>query len=541
MSAVAHAAPVAAAHPEPPRAAEGVRPRAGGTTIKVPLRLVVGAQYADAALSTYVKVAALALRREGCTAKVIRIAEFLGTSKSSVERGLRPLINPDPVDGLVEIPTVRRTLRGGTGESAYRVTRPLGDDERFVLIPVRAAEALTPRLLRLYALIAYAVARGVPVTVAELGEMLYHHSGDKKGRHLTEGSARRLVRQLEATGWITVHDREGHQGRHAYEAHRHPLHTVPEAVTTTAVEPAADEQLALWGDGSPLIHDGSGPSDHDGSLATEEDLETDRPEKTGLAGGIRRRRTTATSARDERAAVVDTFGRRTGLHLTRAAWRTVWQVLDPVRPDLAALSGWEWERVVADVLRRLADDTPERLRDRLQRRSAPMRPIDSLDTGGWQSFARWLIGAGMVRHGCEDPDCETGTRWSTQTDCPVCTLRHETATAKAQQEAELAAIDRRLAARREQRQARATDDDVGGQEQHRPVTGPAYGPPPPPPGGDPPHAPAAPAHVGPPPGSGGWRGLVVRERPHDASVAFRERWRGVHAHHLPDPARPATA
>src|ERR1041385_2557873 len=199
MSAVARAACPAAPHSQPPSAAEGAHARAGGASIKVPLRLVVGAQYPDAALSTYVKIAALALRPEGCRAKVAVIAEYLGMSKSAVERGLKPLIREDMVDGLVEVPTVRKTASGGTGESAYRVTRPLTDGELWVRIPVPAGEALTPRLLRLYALLAYATARRIPVTVAELGEQLRHHTGKRAGTHLGERQARRLVDKLEAT------------------------------------------------------------------------------------------------------------------------------------------------------------------------------------------------------------------------------------------------------------------------------------------------------------------------------------------------------
>lgn len=501
MSAVAHAALPAAPHPQPPSAAEGARPRAGGHTIKVPLRLVVGAQYPDTALSTYVKIAALSLRPEGCTAKVSVIAGYLGTSKSSVERGLRPLIGPDLVDGITEIPTVRRTLPGGTGESAHRVTRILAAGELWVRIPIRAAEALSPRLLRLYALLAYATARRVPVTAAELAEMLYHHTGGKAGVHLSERQVRRLITELEATGWLTVHRREGERGRHAFETHRHPLHSVPATITAAVTEPAGDEQLALWDTEPAVIHDGSGPGDHDGSLATEEDLSTDRRGETEQAGGIRRRRPHVTSAR-EHTTVVDTFGRRRGLHLTRTAWQAVWHVLDPVREELTGLTAWEWQRVVTDVLRLLTDDRPERLRDRLQRRSAPMKPLspdyerwlktqDPHPNERWRSFARWLIGAALIRHGCEDPDCETGTRWSTGTACPVCALRHETATAKAQQEEQAAATDRRLAARRPQRRTQTTTHNDEHQEQHATATSPVHEPTPAPPATSPAPAPAA--------------------------------------------------
>lgn len=306
MSAVALAATPAAPHPQPHTAAAGARSRGGGLTVKVPLRLVVGAQFPDAALSVYVKVKALALRPEGCTAKVTTLADYLGMSKSAVERGLKPLVQPDIIDGLVEVPTVRRTKRGGTGESAHRVTRPLVDGELWVRIPVRAAEALTPRLLRLYALLAYSTARRIPVTVAELGEMLHHHTGKRASEHLGERQARRLVDELEESGWLTVHRREGQHGRHAYETRRHPLRAVPAA----GGEPAAAEQLALWDTAAPVIHDGSGSDLGDGSLASKEDHLTDRRDETQVVVGIRRRRGTgSTPRRPVDNSVPDTFGR----------------------------------------------------------------------------------------------------------------------------------------------------------------------------------------------------------------------------------------
>ncbi|MDX3455087.1 hypothetical protein PV396_24620 [Streptomyces sp. ME02-8801-2C] len=475
MSAVARAALPAAPHPQPHRAAEGAPARAGGAPIKVPLRLVVGAQYPDAALSTYVKIAALALRPEGCTAKVAVIAGYLGTSKSTVERGLRPLIGPDLVDGITEIPTVRRTMSGGTGESAHRVTRPLTAGELWVRIPVRAAEALSPRLLRLYALIAYAVVRGIPVTLTELSEMLYHHSGKKKGQHLSESSARRLVRSLETTGWITVHDREDHQGRHAYEAHRHPLHALPVPAPVVVREPQADEQLALWEGESPVIHDGSGPGDHDGSLATEEDLGTDRRGETKLGGGIRRRRgdrkwvaapvdnpVPDTFASGDRVLRTDTHTSPSPTVADRAPYTgpglqlspRVWRVLVPVHHELAALSPFVL-RKIAHALGALLDEgtDEQRLTGRLERRYATTTEIHDI--------GRWLLGAALIRHGCGNPACETGTIWDTGADCELCATNRRAAAARAQRDAELTARELEMAAQRQARLHAVDDQAVG--------------------------------------------------------------------------------
>ena len=458
MSAAALAATPAAPHPEPLRAAAGARPRDVGTTVRVPLRLVVGAQYPDVALSTYVKVKALALRPEGCTARVIRLAEYLGMSKSAVERGLRPLTRPDIVDGITEVPTVRRTARGGTGESAHRVTRPLAKDELWVQIPVRTAEALSTRLLRLYALLAYSTARRIPVTVAELGEMLYHHTGKKAGECLGERQVRRLVDELEATGWLTVHRREGEQGRHAYETHRHPLHAVPAA----AEEAPEAGQLALWDGESPAIDDGSGPGDLDGSLASKEDLQIHRPEKTQLGGGIRRRRSDGEwGAPSVDNPVRDTFGRPVlglrpdagpagpGTAAGRPAYTgpalqlspRIWRVLAPVHHELPGIRTYLLRRIAREIGAQL--DAPggseDRLTDRITRRYATTSTI--------RDIGRWLLGAALVRHGCGRPDCETGIIWPTGADCELCAVNRQTATARALRAVELAASEERAAAR----------------------------------------------------------------------------------------------
>lgn len=401
MSAVA--APRTAAHaaaapcPQPPRAATGARPRSGGgLRVRVPLRLVVGAQYRDAALSVYIKVAALAMRPEGCTAKVSVLAEYLGLSKSVAERGLKDLSNPDERDGLVEVITTRRTLPGGRGQSAHRVVRTAEADEHFVWVPVRAADALPPRLLRLYALIAYAEVRAVPLAVGDLGGMLYHHTGQKAGQHLGERQTARLIEELAATGWITVHARQGLQGRHAYETHRHPLRCAPPVT-------------------SPVIHDGSGPDDHAGSLASREDQRTDRPvTRTGVGGSIRRRRPAGSRgpSHDEKRSSTrrpQTAGVRGDL--TRRAW----EVLEPVRHELPAVRPFLLRRIDIEISRQLASGAgTERLTARLTARWASTEAPRRGDIG------RWILGAGLVRRGCRLESCESGTTWSTGEPCHLC-------------------------------------------------------------------------------------------------------------------------
>lgn len=438
MSATALAADPAAPHAQPQPAAAGVRSREGGTTIRVPLRLVVGAQYPDVALSTYVKIAALSLRPEGCTAKVIVLAQYLGMSKSGVERGLKPLRSPDPVDGLIEVPTVQRTLPGGRGQSAHRVTRPLAEGELWVQIPVRAAEALTPRLLRLYALLAYATARCIPVTMAELGEQLRHHTGKHAGETLGERQVRRLVDELELTGWLTVHRREGEQGRHAYETHRRPLHTVPAAPEAAALEDQAPEQLPLWESTAPVVYDGSGPGDHDGSLASKEDHLTDRPVMTHQVGVSRRRRGdrkwVATPV-DNSSDVPDTFrpgtsraprGNRSSTAPGATAYdgpelrwtRRIHTALAPVRHLIGSeTSRFMLRRVAREIGRQLDAATrtlvsPERMAARIAARYRDARQIEDIGA--------WLLAVAVVPKGCGQPLCEDGRTWPTGERCETC-------------------------------------------------------------------------------------------------------------------------
>ncbi|MFJ4687078.1 helix-turn-helix domain-containing protein [Streptomyces sp. NPDC088789] len=449
----------------------------------MPRRVWGSGRYSPGAVAWHAQITALQARPDHCRAAVARLAGWMGDSKRSGERYLAELSAPGP-DGIPELTTIRHTDAAGDGETAERFTRGLTRAEHYAYVPVLAAKTLRHPLFVLYCAIAYATATRTPVTAAELAALL----------QVAESTARRMTTELERLGWITVHRRTGAHGRHTYETHDRPLHPVPD-------DPAP-----------PRTDGGSGACTDGGSLAIKEDPGlTDSGELPPTPVlGIRRRRPTATSAR-ERAAV-DAFGRRRGLDLTPGAWHLVHRVLAPVRHMLDTLTGWEWERLVGDVLARLhAGDTPERLHDRLERRYARMHtgPADTGDDPGRiRSGARWLLGAGLVRHGCEDPDCETGTRWSTGTDCPVCVLRHQTAAARTRHPTE---------PRDQQRDPGHAPD---------PPPRPTLAPPPPPPPGPPAR------RVGPPPG--GWRALVARERPTDTTRVYATRWTGDHATHLPD-------
>jgi hypothetical protein len=427
MPASAHAAAPAAEHPEPQSAAAGALPRGGGHTIKVPLRLVVGAQYADAALGTYVKIAALAMRPENCRAEVATIAQYLGLSKTAVERALTQLTTAG-TDGIAEVITVRHTSRDGEGESAERWVRTMDEDELFVWLPARAATSLPPRQLRLYAVISYAQIRRMPLSLAELRAVVRHQYGDSAGEPLGERQVMRLLDELEDSGWITIHRRQGPRGRHAYEAHQRPLHPVLDDIDE---EPAAPTAAAAPAAATPDIHDGSAPRTADGS-PSKDDHRTDRlltNERVG--GGIRRRRDTGskrarpvdnsarTSVRaagqDEKRSNNSGATNRTytgpGLQLSPR----VWSVLEPVRHELPAIRPYVLRRIGHEIGRQLsAGAGAERLTARLTARYASTEAPRRGDVG------RWILGAGLVRRGCGLESCESGTTWHTGERCPVC-------------------------------------------------------------------------------------------------------------------------
>jgi hypothetical protein len=358
--------------------------------VRVPWRVVASSHYADATVTTYIKVAALARRVEGCEAGVAYLASILPISRSSVERALTQLGRPAPDDDVVELTSTRRTLPGGRGHTAVRRPRAVPRAERFVLVPSRVPEMLPPRQVRAYTAIAYAVATGQPLTLGELGAVLRHRSGERVGQPLSDTAGARVVAALEEAGWISVDRRAGERGRHVYTVHDQPF-----------------QQLDLTAD----LDDGSGDHAGEGSLATEEDHQTDSPEPTG--GPIRRRRGTGSEPVDNPAPQVPAALRRgyAGPQLSLAP--RIWRVLQPVAPLLPGLSPYVVRQLAWEVGRQLDQGIePERLRWRLEHRYATTEAIR--DPG------RWLLGAAVVRNGCGLPGCESGVLWRTGMRCEVC-------------------------------------------------------------------------------------------------------------------------
>ncbi|MGV4982237.1 hypothetical protein ACVB8X_34245 [Streptomyces sp. NRAIS4] len=403
--------------------------------VKVPWRLVASAHYPDVSLSVYVKIKALALRPEGCTAAAATLARYLGLSKASVERGIAHLRRPAP-DGVVELPeNTRRSLPGGRGTTARRRVRPLRGEERFVWLPVAACENLTPRQLRAYAVLAFAQAQRIAVSLGDLAGFLRHHRGRRAGQPLTAAAAATVVDALEAARWIRVRRRAGEQGRHRFLVE----HLAPTAVPAerhadargrteqrhadqdrTDQGPTAAQAAAASATTSARSGEGSGVAGGDGSLADEESPRTDRPENTG------RRPSSAVGETPLGEAASGEGSPRpyrqppcsapayNGPQLTLSP--QIYAVLEPVHWLLARIGNvFVVRRIAREVGRQLRAGTdPGRLRARLRLRFARTSPAEIRDPG------RWLLGAGLPRWGCGLADCESGLLWTTGRRCEVC-------------------------------------------------------------------------------------------------------------------------
>ncbi|MFI8301324.1 hypothetical protein ACIGCZ_36040 [Streptomyces nigra] len=438
--------------------------------VRVPMRLVWSPYYQDVALSVYVKVKALASRPEGCQARTETIASYLGLSAASVERGMTQLRRPGP-DGAVELFTKRRTLPGGTGQSAVRKVRSMSREEAFVWVPVAAAEDLTPRQLRVYALVAYAQARGIALTEAELASFLRHHSGKKAGEALSVTATSAVVDEVEAARWMTVQRRAGARGRNLYIAHD----LAPEARTDVPADrcgggPEAAEAVVdsvSEGSDSSQVREGSGSPVGEGSLANREVPMTDSPddgrallspavgevqvgkaagpvekpaggEATAAAGdgGLALRaggqnQPSPSKSKNRRSRDRVAAGSYDGPCLAMNA--QIYAVLEPVHVLLEQVNNFVARKVAREVGRQLRKGTsPERLQHRLTARLAKVMLSDIRDPG------RWLLGVALPRWGCGYQDCEAGVIWRTGAACEICAEVVQDKTAVRQRERRIA-------------------------------------------------------------------------------------------------------
>ncbi|MFE3584421.1 hypothetical protein [Streptomyces vinaceus] len=417
------------------------------------MRLVSSPFYADIALSVYVKVAALAARPEGCEARSVRIASYLGLSVASVERGMTQLTRPGP-DGVVELRSQRRTLPGGKGQSALRTVRVMTQTEAFVWLPVAAAEDLTPRQLRAYAVIAFAGKMGLALTEGELAGYLRHHSGKKAGEALSVTAASAVVDEVEAARWMTVQRRAGARGRNLHIVHD----LAPEARTevTTGGRGGAPEAGVTAvaggseGSGSP-VGEGSGSPVGEGSLANRESPRTDSPDderalispavgevqvvegaeavenpagaepRAEGGGGVALRageisQPSSKPYTEKRSSTSGGPARSSYTGPELAMSPEIYAALEPVHVLLQRVENTFVVRKIArEVGRQLRGGTASaRLQHRLTARLAKAMLADIRDPG------RWLLGVALPRWGCGHQDCEAGIIWRTGAACELC-------------------------------------------------------------------------------------------------------------------------
>ncbi|MFJ2174373.1 hypothetical protein ACIOHE_15845 [Streptomyces sp. NPDC087851] len=500
----------AAAEPRRTRGgAGGVRPNRPGRrstqTVWIPESLFRGDHYSDDAIVMYVKVAALDARRtwpgdraedDPCTASVAQLAAAAGVSKSGAERGLKVLNEPGPGGETPWVGTRRRTHTGGTGRTAERYARLVPADEPALRVPVTAAESLAPRRFRAYLHLLRATALSLPVTGAELAAELRHQSGASAGQPLSETTGRRIMTELDRLGWITLDHRAGYQGRHLVAVNPHPI---------LAAAAPGDEQLVLPLDtpaagAAAVTTDGSGPADHGGSLASEEDSNSSTDRTSQLGGGVRRRRGDRkwVPGPVENPAVPDTFraghdGKRSntggpgydGPGLTISA--RIWRVLTPLHHVYRHTTVWEQRQIARRIGRQLsAGCPPERLAYRIGSRYAAAQDPYRGEGG----IGRWILGVALPHGGCGMAMCEDGATWPTRAPCPGCAeialdraaaalrIRREEAERAQRRRAEEQWAERTAAwaLRQEQEAAAAARADEAGAQQSVPVA-PTVSPP----------------------------------------------------------------
>ncbi|WP_416976654.1 hypothetical protein [Streptomyces sp. T028] len=387
--------------------------------VRVPLRIIVGS-YSDSVLPVYVKIAALERKTTGCEARVAYLAPLVGLARSTVEAALTELMRPAPDDDVIELTSQQRTKSGGDGESAVRRVRATDwRKEHGAWVPTRAAEALSPRQLRCYAAISYATATGVHITLAELGRVLRHRSGESADVPLDVRSVRRILRELERLGWISVQKRAGYRGRNLYTCHDEPTHPVLTADTG----------------------EGVGADLGQGSLASKEHHQTDSPDDPPSAAlDIRRRREQVVAREPVENPPLPPSLRRPYAGPELSLSPRIWRVLQPVKSLLPGLSPYVVRALAREIGRQLDEgQAPERLRRRLEFRLAS---TDTIRDPG-----RWLLGAAVVRHGCGLVACESGRIWHSGHECAVC-ARDRAAIAKLRRiEAELDEREQQLGIR----------------------------------------------------------------------------------------------
>ena len=454
------AARAAAAEPRHIRGGAGrgarVRPRRpqrrAVQTVEIPERVYRGSHYSDAFIKAWAKMAALDVdtNPEHCNAHVSEMARFCGLSLRDFQRALTEGRHSGPDGGLPEFSTRRMTRKSGKGRTAIRQVRPVVDGERYVTVSVAMCDALEPRRLRAALLMAHTAKYqpGYQPTAAELAAELFHHHGKSAGKPLSERTARRIVHDLESTGWVSVGHRTGHQGRHTVVVNSHPILAEQLALDLdTPATPAVDDPAAAGqgGEASADNHGGSGPATGGGSLAIKEDhgVPTDEVVARQEIGGSRRRRVTVGEPAIDAADLADgTFGPgvsrapRGTRPTPKATGKTpyggpelrwterIHTSLAPVRhllqqPDVNRFLLRKAAREIGRQLDQAAHNlmTPDRMAARIATRYRDAGPI--------RDIAAWLLAVGIPAKGCGLPLCENGQLWPTGETCEACATNRQ--------------------------------------------------------------------------------------------------------------------
>ncbi|WP_046918429.1 hypothetical protein, partial [Streptomyces stelliscabiei] len=422
-------------------------------TVEIPERIYRGPHYSDAFIKAWAKMAALDVdtNPEHCNAHVTEMARFCGLSLRDFQRALTEGRHPGPDGGLPEFSTRRMTRKSGKGRTAIRQVRSVVDAERYVTVAVAMCDALEPRRLRAALLMAHTAkySPGYQPTAAELAGELFHHHGKTPGKPLSERTARRIIHDLEATGWVSVGHRTGHQGRHTVAVNSHPILAEQLALDldtpVTAVDVEAPAASGQHGEASADNHGGSGPATDGGSLAIKEytGVPTDVVAAPQEDGGSRRRRVTVGKPPVDASELTDgTFGpgvsraprgtRPTQQPSTGQAYsgpelrwtERIHVSLAPVRhllqqPDT---NRFLLRKVAREIGRQLDQGattlmTPERMAARIATRYRDAGPI--------RDIAAWLLAVGVVHRGCGQPLCEDGRLWPTGATCESCTVNRQ--------------------------------------------------------------------------------------------------------------------
>ncbi|MEW2567683.1 hypothetical protein [Streptomyces sp. NPDC047070] len=451
------ASATAAAEPRHTRGGAGgagrVRPRRPQQralqTIDIPERVYRGPHYTDGFLKAWSKMAALDIdgNIEHCNAGVETMARFCGLSKRAFERALTEGRTPGPDGGAPEFSTRQMTRKSGRGRTAIRQVRHVLEAERFVTVSVSMCDALDPRRLRAAVLMAHNAKYnpGYQATAAELAGELFHHDGKSAGQPLSERTARRIMHDLDDSGWVTVGRRAGHQGRHTVTVNRHPIHVEQLALdidtTTPAPGPATpvDDRppTAAVDEASADNHGGSGPVTCGGSLAIKEYTPAPTDENAPVVEGFRRRRGTGSKPVENPADLAGgTFGpgpsraprgNRTTPSQPYNGPELRWtaRIRDALAPAAAHLDDInryllrKIARLVSAELDSGKNASSERIANRLERRLRPVLHSDIRDWGGW------LLAVGLPRKGCGHPACEDGVFWPSGDPCETCAYTRE--------------------------------------------------------------------------------------------------------------------